>query len=116
MLKCVLKDLSVAEFVERFERPRLPVVITGLTDEWAAGRGAWSVESLLKRFGSHRFKVGAIRKGMQANRKGTWLLRMLNHRNSQALKIKVALLLKIAFPVSAGVIFSVIFSVILISQ
>ena len=48
----------MAEFIERYERPRLPVVITGLTDSWNAGRGgAWSVEKLVEQFGSHRFKV-----------------------------------------------------------
>ena len=30
------KDLSIEDFVERFERPRLPVVITGLADAWPA--------------------------------------------------------------------------------
>ena len=48
----------MAEFIERYERPRLPVVITGLTESWNASRGeAWSVEKLVEQFGSHRFKV-----------------------------------------------------------
>lgn len=52
------QDLSVQEFVERFERPRLPVVITGLTEEWAAGQGAWDPDQLAAKYGEHKFKVG----------------------------------------------------------
>lgn len=42
--------------MERFERPRIPVVITGLTDRWGAG-AAWAPPALRARFGEHRFKV-----------------------------------------------------------
>ena len=46
------------EFVERFERPRLPVVITGLCDTWRAAKD-WNEETLLQRYGDHKFKVDA---------------------------------------------------------
>lgn len=42
--------------MERFERPRLPVVITGLCDSWRASKD-WNEQSLVQRFGSHKFKV-----------------------------------------------------------
>ena len=48
--------MTVVEFVERFERPRLPVVITGLCDGWRA-RENWTEEGLLRRYGEHKFKV-----------------------------------------------------------
>ena len=73
--------MTHAEFVARFERPRLPCVITNLTDAWPAATGsggdngssgggsgggsgsgaggAWAPAELLRRFGRHRFKVGA---------------------------------------------------------
>lgn len=51
-------DLTLQQFVERFEQPRQPVVITGLCDGWAAVEG-WTPERLLKRFGDHKFKVRA---------------------------------------------------------
>ena len=54
-----MQNLTVAEFVERFERPRLPVVITGLCDGWKA-RGNWTEEGLLRRYGEHKFKVCPI--------------------------------------------------------
>ena len=47
------------QFVERFERPRIPVVITGLCDGWRAGR-AWQQENLLKHYGEHKFKVPSL--------------------------------------------------------
>ena len=56
---CAMQNLTVAEFVERFERPRLPVVITGLCDGWKA-RGNWTEEGLLRRYGEHKFKVCPI--------------------------------------------------------
>lgn len=42
--------------MERFERPRLPVIITGLTQDWPAAQ-AWAPEQLAARFGEHKFKV-----------------------------------------------------------
>lgn len=51
------QDLSREAFVARFEAPRVPVVITGLADEWPAGR-RWTLERLCRDFGRHKFKVG----------------------------------------------------------
>ena len=55
-LAASLQELTLEQFVERFERPRIPVVITGLTDSWGAG-AAWAPSALRARFGEHRFKV-----------------------------------------------------------
>jgi hypothetical protein len=53
------KELTLEQFVERFERPRIPVVITGLTDSWGAG-AAWAPAALRARFGEHRFKARVL--------------------------------------------------------
>lgn len=50
------QGLTLEQFVERFERPRIPVVITGLTDAWPAQQ-AWTPTALRARYGEHRFKV-----------------------------------------------------------
>jgi histone arginine demethylase JMJD6 len=50
------QELNPEQFVERYERPRLPVVITGLCDGWRAAK-EWTEEGLLHRFGDHKFKV-----------------------------------------------------------
>lgn len=47
----------MAEFVERFERPRIPVVITGLAEHWPATRRWTDPEDMRRRFGDHKFKV-----------------------------------------------------------
>lgn len=52
------QDLTAAEFAARFEVPRVPVVVTGLTDAWPAQQ-QWTPAALLRRFGEHRFKVGS---------------------------------------------------------
>ena len=48
------------QFVERYERPRLPVVVTGLCDRWPAAQ-RWSVPGLLERFAHHKFKARRCR-------------------------------------------------------
>lgn len=50
-------SLSLEEFVERFEAPRQPCVITGLTAGWPAAE-AWTPDRLLQRLGECKFKVG----------------------------------------------------------
>lgn len=51
------QTITPEEFAARFERPRLPCVVTGLTAGWGAN-GGWTPEALLQRFGGHKFKVG----------------------------------------------------------
>jgi histone arginine demethylase JMJD6 len=66
------RAVTPAEFAARFERPRLPAVVTGLTAGWRADGGstgsngngsgsggdAWDLGELLAKYGSHKFKVG----------------------------------------------------------
>lgn len=54
------RSLTVEEFAARFEGPGIPVILTGLTDDWPAGR-EWTDARLLERFGDHRFKVAGGR-------------------------------------------------------
>lgn len=42
--------------MEQFERPRVPVVITGLADGWPA-KSKWTTSELCRNYGSHRFEV-----------------------------------------------------------
>lgn len=51
-------SLSLEEFVERYERPRVPAMLTGLCGGWRAA-AEWTPERLLERLGDCRFKVGA---------------------------------------------------------
>ena len=59
LVRHACQELTLEQFVERFERPRIPVVITGLTDSWGAG-AAWAPTALRARFGEHRFKVSVM--------------------------------------------------------
>lgn len=43
-------------FVQLYERPRIPVVITGLQEGWKA-QELWNQTHLDKRFANHKFKV-----------------------------------------------------------
>jgi hypothetical protein len=55
-------NLTVQQFVERFGIPNKPVILTNLVPNWPAfnnsnSRG-WTMDNLLRRFGSKEFKVG----------------------------------------------------------
>ncbi|CBZ53102.1 SJCHGC02811 protein, related [Neospora caninum Liverpool] len=51
-------ELSVEEFVERYEKPNKPVVITDLVSRWPAF-GKWNEKYLRRHFGDVRFNAGA---------------------------------------------------------
>jgi hypothetical protein len=53
-----IKDLTVEEFVRKFEAPKKPVIIQGLLDDWPA-RDKWLPEKLLQRIPDAELKVGA---------------------------------------------------------
>ncbi|GAB5588531.1 hypothetical protein Unana1_03431 [Umbelopsis nana] len=49
--------VSKEGFIEKYERPELPVVILNLTKGWPAEQN-WNRENLLRQYGSQTFKVG----------------------------------------------------------
>jgi len=51
-------SLSVEDFIEKYDKPQLPVVIDGLQANWDATE-KWDPKKLLKRFPNVKFKVGA---------------------------------------------------------
>lgn len=50
-------QVPIEEFIERYEKPLKPVVITNVTENWPA-RKKWNFEYLLKRYRNQRFKCG----------------------------------------------------------
>ncbi|KAK6036510.1 JmjC domain protein, partial [Cooperia oncophora] len=49
--------LSLNEFREKYEIPRIPVILTGLTDKWQAHE-KWTVSRIAKKYRNQRFKCG----------------------------------------------------------
>ncbi|VDL79064.1 unnamed protein product [Nippostrongylus brasiliensis] len=49
--------MSVEEFQEKYERPSIPCVFTGLTENWSAHEN-WTIRNLSKKYGNAFFKVG----------------------------------------------------------
>lgn len=52
-----VNEISVEEFIERYEKGSRPCIITGVTDTWR-GMEEWQLKRLLERFGSSLFKIG----------------------------------------------------------
>ena len=50
-------DVSVEEFLDKYERGSRPVIIQGIAPSWPAMR-EWQLESLIKHYGDGRFKIG----------------------------------------------------------
>mmetsp|Transcript_25482 Transcript_25482/g.34045 ORF Transcript_25482/g.34045 Transcript_25482/m.34045 type:complete len:217 (+) Transcript_25482:481-1131(+) len=52
-----VNDITVEEFIERYERGSKPCIITGVTETWT-GNQEWQLKRLFERFGHSLFKVG----------------------------------------------------------
>lgn len=50
-------SVTMAEFLERYERGSKPVIITGVAERWPA-MSEWQIERLIEQYGTGRFKVG----------------------------------------------------------
>lgn len=61
----VSADISQADFAARFDRPNLPVVITGVVPTWSAFR-SWTVESLTRRCVGDSFRCGPVEMTLDA--------------------------------------------------
>lgn len=51
-------DLTVEEFIEKYEKPGKPVVIKGITESWK-GYKRWNRESLLQNYAESKFRTGS---------------------------------------------------------
>lgn len=52
------KDLSVEEFIEKYEKPALPVIISGFSEKWEAPK-FWNEETFSKRHGEEVWRCGS---------------------------------------------------------
>jgi hypothetical protein len=59
-----VSSLTVEEFEERFERPNVPVILTGWSTKWKAME-SWTPHALTERFGSRKIHAGGFEFSMK---------------------------------------------------
>mmetsp|Transcript_13194 Transcript_13194/g.25254 ORF Transcript_13194/g.25254 Transcript_13194/m.25254 type:complete len:486 (-) Transcript_13194:278-1735(-) len=73
------KDLSLEDFIEKYQKPEIPVIITGLTDKWK-GSTTWNLEELFQgRYRNCRLKVGEDDEGYSIRVKLKYFLNYMLH-------------------------------------
>lgn len=63
-----VRQISQDDFVQRFDKPKIPVVLTHVQDHWMA-RKKWYSQRLMKKYRNQRFKVGEDNDGYSVKMK-----------------------------------------------
>lgn len=71
-------DMSRQRFIDEFERPAKPVVISGLTDNWPANKD-WTLPNILEKYGECKLKCGEDDDGYAIRVKAKHFIEYMKH-------------------------------------
>mmetsp|Transcript_372 Transcript_372/g.545 ORF Transcript_372/g.545 Transcript_372/m.545 type:complete len:473 (-) Transcript_372:209-1627(-) len=77
-------DLSIEDFIEKYQKPEIPVIITGLTDTWKAQKN-WTIEELFTgKYRNCRLKIGEDDDGYTIRIKVKYFLNYMMHQKDDS--------------------------------
>lgn len=69
--------------MDKFEKPRIPVVLTHSIDHWRGYR-KWTIDKLTRKYGNQKFKVGEDDDGYSVKMKMKYYVEYIQNNNDDS--------------------------------